>query len=298
MNPLTAILGCRLPLIQGAMGVISNPELVAAVSEAGGFGVLATAFQSDPKAVRGQIHAVHSLTDKPFGINLAAFNPASEKIVDIVLEEGLKVVTTSAGSPAKLAPKLKEAGVKVLHVTGTVEAAVRAEQTGVDAIIAEGAESGGVQGRNAVSTMVLVPLTVDAVNIPVVAAGGIGDNRSFRAALALGAVGVQVGTALIVSRECIAHMKAKNQMLASTETDTRVLCMGRICVRVVNTPLVDHRLAAETGMNLSDLAAGQNAAWLEGRLEEGVLAAGQSVGFSREIRAAGDIVRQIAGRNA
>ncbi len=295
MGALTNLLGCNFPVIQGAMGVISNPELVAAVSEAGGFGLLATAFQSDPNEVRRQIRAVKKLTDKPFGLNLAALNPMSEKYLDIVMEEGLRAVTTSAGSPAKLAPPLRAAGVKVLHVTGTVGAAVRAEEIGVDAVIAEGAESGGVQGRNAVSTMVLLPLTLEAVNVPVVAAGGIGDHRTFKAALAMGAAGVQVGTRFIASNECIAHRLAKKALVDASEADTLVICMGRICIRIIKTPLVESMMETDTTPSFADMAAGQNAAWLEGRLDQGVLAAGQSVGFAVDIRPAGEIVLEIAG---
>ncbi|MBW1819241.1 MAG: nitronate monooxygenase, partial [Deltaproteobacteria bacterium] len=182
MNNIAEMLGCRYPVIQGAMGVICNPEMVAAVSEAGGYGLLATAFQKDPAKLREQVEAVKKLTDKPFGANLMAVNPLSLEFAGVLADAGIRAVTTSAGSPAKILPYLKERGMKVLHVVASTDNAVKAEAAGVDAVIAEGSESGGMQGFNGASTMVLVPMVVDAVNIPVVAAGGIGDSRTYRAA--------------------------------------------------------------------------------------------------------------------
>ena len=205
MNAMTELLGCRYPIIQGAMGVICNPELVAAVSEAGGYGLLATAFVSDKEVLRRQVQATKKLTDKPFGANLFAMNPLSQEFADILAEEGICAVTVSGGSPKEIIPLLKERGVKSIVVVPTADAARKSEALGADAIVAEGSESGGMQGYKGASTMVLVPAVVDAVKIPVIAAGGIADSRGFRAALALGAQGVQVGTRFIATRECIAH---------------------------------------------------------------------------------------------
>ena len=205
MSRVTALLGSQYPIIQGAMGVICNPEFVAAVSEAGGFGLLATAFTEDPEFLRNQVKATKQLTNKPFGSNVFAMNPLAQKFVEVLAEEGVRAVTISGGSPKGLIPILRDLGIRVIVVSPTVEGAKGVEALGADAIVAEGAESGGVQGFKGVSTMVLVPTVVDAVKIPVIAAGGIGDSRGYKAALALGAEGVQMGTRFIATKECIAH---------------------------------------------------------------------------------------------
>jgi enoyl-[acyl-carrier protein] reductase II len=186
MNELYDLLECQHPVILGAMGNICNPELVAAVSEAGALGVMATAFAPDPEFVRGQIKETKKLTQKPFGANLQVMSPHTPRIAEILAEEDIGIVTVSGGSPKKLIPYLHERGIRVMVVVPTVSVAKKAADIGADAIIAEGSESGGIQGFNGVSTMVLVPAVVDAVNIPVIAAGGIGDSRGFKAALALG----------------------------------------------------------------------------------------------------------------
>jgi enoyl-[acyl-carrier protein] reductase II len=214
MSIVTEMLGCRHPIIQGAMGVISNPELVAAVSEAGGFGLLATAFASDPEQIRKQVKDTRKLTDRPFGANLHAMNPLAAKFTEVMAEEGVPAVTLSGGSPKELIPLLHEQDIRVIVVVPTVEIARKAESLGADAIVAEGAESGGMQGFNGVSTMVLVPAVADAIRVPVLAAGGIGDSRGYKAAFALGAAGVQVGTRFIATKECIAH-ESSYQLFAS-----------------------------------------------------------------------------------
>jgi len=191
MSNISELLGSQYPVIQGAMGVICNPELVAAVSEAGGYGLLATAFAEDPQEVRDQVRKTKELTDNPFGANLVVKNPLAAKFAEVLAEEGVGAVTVSGGSPKELIPFLQEQGIKVIVVVPTVDAARGAEAAGADAIVAEGAESGGAQGFGGVSTIVLVPAVVDAVNVPVIAAGGIGDSRGYRAAMALGAQGVQ-----------------------------------------------------------------------------------------------------------
>ena len=160
MKDISELLGSRYPIIQGAMGVICNPEMVAAVSEAGGYGLLATGFLSDPELLVKQIQAVKKLTDKPFGANLMAMNPMSMTFAQILADHGIQVITTSAGSPKELVSLLKERGVKVLHVVPAVEYAMKAEAAGADAVIAEGSESGGIQGYCGASTMVLVPMVV------------------------------------------------------------------------------------------------------------------------------------------
>lgn len=293
MKDISELLGCRYPVIQGAMGVICNPEFVAAVSEAGGYGLLATAFLTDPGKLEAQVAAVKRLTDKPFGANLMAVNPKSLEFAEVLADAGVGAVTTSAGSPKRLVAYLKERGVKVLHVVASVANARKAEASGVDAVIAEGSESGGVQGFNGASTMVLVPMVVDAVKVPVVAAGGIGDSRGYRAAFALGAKGVQVGTRFIASKECIAHQNYKNALIRAEETDTRVLNMEWAQVRVVHTPLVERMTEGRDKANFSAMEASLEDAWVGGNLEANTIPAGQITGMIREVLSVREIIEEM-----
>ena len=293
MNEITGMLGCRQPVIQGAMGMISNTEMVAAVSEAGGFGLLATGFLKGEEEFRQQIEAVKRLTDKPFGLNLPAWKPESMAYARIVAETGLRAVTTSAGSPEPLVPFLKELGLTVLHVVPDVEGALRAEAAGADAIIAEGTESGGVQGTNGVSTMVLVPAVVDAVKVPVAAAGGIADSRGYRAALALGAKGVQAGTVFIASRECMAHANIKEYLCRARETDTVLMGRDRTRVRIVRTPLVEQALKEPEGWTMEASRGRQGEVWWEGDLTAGPFSAGQVVGLIKEVRTVREIIEEM-----
>ena len=213
MNAVTDMLGCRHPIILGAMGVICNPELVAAVSEAGGYGLLATAFVQDVDVLRRQIQETKKLTGHPFGANIFAMNPLVHKFIDILAEEGVHAVTVSGGSPREIIPRLHEKKMKAIVVVPTADVARKAEVLGADAIVAEGSESGGMQGFKGASTLVLVPAVADRVQIPVIAAGGIGDSRGYKAAFALGAQGVQIGTRFIATKECIAHNNYKDTIV-------------------------------------------------------------------------------------
>jgi len=295
MKDISELLGCRYPIIQGAMGVICNPELVAAVSEAGGFGLLATGFMKDEEFLREQIQAVRKLTDKPFGANLAAINPMNMAFAQVMVEMDLPAVTTSAGQPGNLVALFKNEGIKVLHVVANVENAVKAEEAGVDAVIAEGSESGGLQGLAGVSTLVLTPLVADAVKIPVVAAGGIGDARGYRAAFALGAKGVQIGTRFIASKECIAHDQAKRALCQARETDTVLLGTDKFRVRVIRTPVVENLLKNPEDQSFARLVQHQDEAWLKGRLEVSPLAAGQVTGMIKSIKSVREITEEIVG---
>lgn len=293
MKDLSELLGSKYPIIQGAMGVICNPEMVAAVSEAGGYGLLATAFQTDPKKLEAQIDAVKKLTDKPFGANLMALNPQSMEFAEVLVEAGIKAVTTSAGSPKEIAAFFKDRGVKVLHVVASVSNAVKAEAAGVDAVIAEGSESGGMQGFDGASTIVLVPLVVDAVNIPVVAAGGIGDSRGYRAAFALGAKGVQVGTRFIASQECIAHKNYKETLLEAEAKDTRLIRLGRVQARVVRTPLADRMADKPEEAEFVSLGGSMEEAWVRGDLEANTLPAGQITGMVKKVKPVKEIIEEM-----
>jgi len=293
MKDISELLGCRYPVIQGAMGVICNPEMVAAVSEAGGYGLLATGFMSDPELLIESIQDVKKLTDKPFGANLMAMNPMSATFAEVLCEHGIPAVTTSAGSPKTLVPLLKDRGVKVLHLVANVDNAVKAENAGVDAVIAEGTESGGIQGYKGVSTMVLVPMVVDAVRIPVVAAGGIGDSRGYRAAFALGAKGVQVGTRFIASQECIAHANYKKALCEAKETDTVLINRGNIRVRVIQTPLAEELLEKPRDQAFSSLSGSLEEAWIKGNLKAYTLASGQITGMIKEVKSVREIIEEM-----
>jgi len=293
MSRVTTLLGSLYPIIQGAMGVICNPELVAAVSEAGGFGLLATAFTEDPEFLRNQVKATKKLTNKPFGSNIFVMNPFAQKFVEILAEEGVRVVTVSGGSPKTLIPILHDLGIRVIVVSPTVEGAKGAEALGVDAIVAEGAESGGVQGFKGISTMVLVPTVVDAVEIPVIAAGGIGDSRGYKAVLALGAEGVQMGTRFITTEECIAHSLYKTTILDSDETGTGLVNMGRFQIRALRTSLVERLIKGEEPTRPGFTRQVMEDAWIKGNLEAGLLPAGQVAGLISDMPSVREVINEI-----
>ena len=297
MSRVTELLGSRYPIIQGAMGVICNPELVAAVSEAGAFGLLATAFAQEPEAVRSQVQATKKLTNKPFGANLFVMNPLAQEFAKVFAEEGVKTVTVSGGSPKALIPLLRELGMKIIVVVPTVGVAQGAEGLDADAIVAEGAESGGVQGLKGVSTMVLVPAVVDAVKVPVIAAGGIGDSRGYKAAMALGAEGVQVGTRFIATKECIANAMYKQRIVESGDTGTGLVDMGRFRIRALRTQLVEKMIKGEMGPDNIFTPTAVEAAWLKGDLEAGVLPAGQVAGLISGILAVGEVIEEMVSLN-
>jgi enoyl-[acyl-carrier protein] reductase II len=293
MTYIADVLKCKYPIIQGAMGNICNPELVAAVSEAGGLGLLATAFAPDPELVRTQIQDTKKLTQKPFGANLQVMSPHTPKIAEILAEEKISIVTVSGGSPKSLIPFLHERGIAVLVVVPTVAVAKKAEASGADAIIAEGAESGGIQGFNGVSTMVLTPAVVDAVKIPVIAAGGIGDSRGYRAALALGAQGVQVGTRFIASFECIAHLNFKNTLIDYDDTGTCLINVGPFQIRALRTPLAEAIVRGEKSPQMGFGGPSTEASWIKGDLGAGVLPAGEVTGLIHRISSVKEIIEEM-----
>ena len=213
------MLGIKYPVIQGGMAWIADAELASAVSNAGGLGLIA-AMNSNGEQLREQIRKAKELTDKPFGVNLMLMSPYIDEAVSVVCEEGIKVVTTGAGNPAKYMEQLKSAGVKVICVVASVALAVMAQGMGASAVVAEGCESGGHVGDT--TTMALVPQVVDAVNIPVIAAGGIADGRGMAAAFMLGAQAVQMGTRFLTARECNVHPNYKEKVLKAKDRDTIV----------------------------------------------------------------------------
>ena len=289
MIKLSELLGTEFPIIQGGMANIATGEFAAACSNAGALGVIATGGMLEADLLREQIHICKRLTDKPFGVNLMLMNPCADEMAQIIVEEGVRVVTTGAGSPGKYIPMWKEAGIKVLPVVAAAVLARRLVSQGADAIIAEGTESGGHVGE--MTTIALVPQVIDAVDVPVIAAGG----RQAAAALALGACGIQVGTCLLASRECPIHENYKQAILKAKDSDTTVT--GRSIggpVRVLKNKMAREYLALEKhGATLEELErvtlGGLRRAVFEGDTEHGSVMAGQVAGMLHEIKP----VRQI-----
>ena len=243
MENICELLGIEYPIIQGAMAWIADASLASAVSNAGGLGIVACG-NADANWVRSEIRKTKELTDKPFGVNVMLLNPHTDEIMEVICEEGVAVVTTGAGNPGKYIPKLKEHGIKVIPVVAAVALAIRVERVGADAVIAEGLESGGHIGE--ATTMALVPQVVDAVNIPVIAAGGIADGRGIAAAFMLGAKGVQIGTRFLVAQECTVSRNYKDMILKAKDSDT--VATGRSTghpVRVIKNKLAREILALE-----------------------------------------------------
>lgn len=216
---ITELLGIEYPIIQGGMAWVAENNLAAAVSEAGGLGLIGGA-NAPAEVIRDYIRKVKEVTDKPFGVNCMLLSPYADDVAKVIVEEGVKVVTTGAGNPEKYMEMWKAAGVKVIPVVASVALAKRMEKYGADAVVAEGMESGGHIGE--ATTMSLVPQVVDAVSIPVIAAGGIGDGRGIAAAFMLGAEAVQVGTRFLVAKECIIHQNYKDRVLKAKDIDTVV----------------------------------------------------------------------------
>jgi enoyl-[acyl-carrier protein] reductase II len=295
MSRVSELLGIEHPVIQGAMGVICNPELVAAVSEAGGYGLLATAFATDAQVVRGQVRSTKELTSKPFGANLFAMNPKALEFAAVMAEEGIGAVTVSGGSPKQLIPFLRDRGVKVLVLAANTDYACQAEALGADAIVAEGSESGGMQGFGIPSTMVLVPAVVDKVKVPVIAAGGIGDSRTYRAALALGAEGVQVGTRFIATKECMAHDNYKNLIVEASDLGTVLVNLGRFQVRALRTALTERIQGGDTEAMSGFGGSAMEDSWIKGDADAGILPAGQISGLVKDILSVKEVIREMVG---
>ncbi len=291
---LCKLLNIEYPIIQGGMAWVATAELAAAVSNGGGLGIIA-AGGAPAEAVREQIRKCKSLTDKPFGVNVMLMSPFADEVMQVVLEERPDVVATGAGNPGKYIEPLKEKGIKILPVVASVAMAKRLEKAGVDGIVAEGTESGGHIGE--LTTMVLVPQIADAVNIPVVAAGGIADKRGAAAAFALGADGIQVGTRFICSTECIAHDNYKQAVIKAKDRDAVVT--GRSAgapVRALKNKLTKEyeRLEKENAPfeEIEKLGVGGlRRAFQDGDVETGSLMAGQSAAMVHEIEPCADIIR-------
>jgi len=275
---------------------ISTAELVSAVSNAGGLGIIG-AGNAEPEWIRHQIRLTKQLTSKPFGVNIVMFSPFVDEVIRVVLDEEVAVVAFGAGNPERLIPRLKPAGIKVVAVVASVASAKLAERVGADAIVAEGAESGGEIGE--VATMVLVPQVVDSVQIPVVAAGGIADGWGLAAALALGAQGVQMGTRFVCSQECIAHPKVKERIIQAGDRSTVVT--GRNTGYAVRS--LENRMSRQFQVMERSGATKEEMDWfkqgrtylglVEGDVDKGWLLSGQSAGLIKDIKPVKVIIEEI-----
>ncbi|MGI5959815.1 MAG: enoyl-[acyl-carrier-protein] reductase FabK [Massiliimalia sp.] len=293
---ITKLLGIKYPIIQGGMAWVANAQLAAAVSNAGGLGLIAGG-SATADIVREEIKKAKALTEKPFGVNVMLMNPHAEAIIQACIEEKVKVVTTGAGNPGKYIPAMKEAGIKVIPVVASVALAKRMERAGADAVVAEGCEAGGHIGE--ITTMCLIPQIADAVSIPVIAAGGIADGRGMAAALILGAQGVQVGTRFLVANECTIHQNYKDLVLKAKDTDSIVT--GRSTghpVRSVKNKFAKTLLEMEKEhvdpAQFEEMSVGSlRKAVVDGNVDEGSFMAGQIAGMVTKQESCHDIVRSL-----
>lgn len=293
---VSKLLRIEYPVIQGGMAWVAEHHLAAAVSNAGGLGIIA-AGGAPTEVVRQEIRELKKLTDKPFGVNLMLMNPNAEELADMLVEERVPIVTTGAGSPEPFMKRWKKANMKVIPVVASVALAKRMEKYGADAVVAEGSEAGGHIGE--LTTMVLVPQVVDAVSIPVIAAGGVADGRGMAAAMMLGAEGVQVGTRFVVSKECICHENFKKKIIKAKDIDTTVT--GRTTghpIRVLRNQMSKEYLKMEKeGKSLEELElltlGSLRKAVVEGDLKGGSFMAGQSAGLVKEEQSCKEIIEDI-----
>lgn len=293
---ITGLLGIEYPIFQGGMAWVAEYHLAAAVSEAGGLGIIG-AGGAPASFVKEQIQKVKEITDKPFGVNIMLMNPEADQIAQIVIDEGVKVVTTGAGNPGKYMAAWKEAGIKVIPVVASVGLAKMMERAGADAVVAEGTESGGHIGDS--TTMTLVPQVVDAVNIPVIAAGGIADGRGFAAAMMLGAQAVQMGTRFVVAKESIVHENYKQKIISAKDIDTAVT--GRStghpvrCIR--NKTTREYLKLEKEGATLDELErltlGGLRKAVVEGDVVDGSIMAGQIAGLVKKEQTCAEMIQEI-----
>lgn len=296
-SAITELLGIQYPIFQGGMAWIAESTLAAAVSNAGGLGIIAGG-SAPIDYLREQIRRCKSLTDKPFGVNIMLMSPNAEELAQLVIDEKVPVVTTGAGNPGKFMAAWKEAGVKVVPVVPSVALAVRMERAGADAVIAEGTESGGHIGEN--TTMCLVPQVVDAVNIPVIAAGGIADGRGVAASFMLGAQGVQVGTRFLAADECQIHPTYKELVVKAKDTDSVVTgrYTGHPC-RNVRTKFTKKLASGERDGSLTpdefeQLTLGSlRKAVQDGNLDEGSFLCGAIAGMIKDVKPAKDIITEM-----
>lgn len=293
---VTELLQIEYPIIQGGMAWVAEHHLAAAVSETGGFGLIGAA-SAPPEIVREEIRKAKELTDKPFGVNIMLLNPNADEVAKIVVEEGIQAVTTGAGNPEKYMPMWKEAGVKVIPVVASVAMAKRMERYGADAVVAEGMEAGGHIGNQ--TTMALIPQIVDAVNIPVIAAGGIGDGRGVAASFMLGAEGVQMGTRFVVADESIVHDNYKDRIVKAKDIDSVVTGQSTghpvRCLR--NQMTKEYIKKEQEGVPFEELErmtlGSLRKAVMDGDILNGTVMAGQIAGLVSKRQSCKEILQEI-----
>jgi enoyl-[acyl-carrier protein] reductase II len=303
-NRITRLLGVEIPIANSPMGFVANAEFVAKVAEIGAIGLLPGSVGT--QAAREGIHRIRERTSRPFGVNLPIAYVKDLSILDMLVEEGIEFVTTSAGPPNACTPRLKEAGLKVLHVVTSLESAKNAVDAGVDGLIAEGIEGAGLKGHREVSTMVLVPLVAGHVDVPVIVAGGIADGASMAAAFALGAEGVQMGTRMLASIESHVHQNLKQAVVGATETDTVLLNRhnGRP-MRVLRTKTTAALEFAADGDPVRDLMPAVRMTYEQGVIEGSIPSVGQVAGriesilpvaeiIGRTVREFGEVIQRLA----
>ena len=295
-NQICELLNIKYPIIQGGMAWVATAELAAAVSNAGGLGLIG-AGHMPPDALRKEIRRAKELTTKVFGVNVMLMSPFVKEVMQVVVDEKVQVVTTGAGNPAEYIPALKGIGARIIPVVASVALAKRLERTGVDALVAEGHESGGHVGE--VSTMALVPQVVDAVSIPVIAAGGIADSRGVVAALALGAQGVQIGTRFVATTECLVHERYKQALVKAKERSTVVTGVStghpvRVLQNKLTKEYVERERAGATTEELDQMGAGKlRLAAQEGDVDYGSVMVGQIAGMIREIQSVEAVMQDL-----
>ncbi len=298
INKITQLFNIKYPIIQGGMIWCSGWELASAVSNAGGLGLIGSGSMY-PDILREHIQKCKAATDKPFGVNVPLLYPQTDEHIQIIIEEGVKIVFTSAGNPKKWTQHLKDHGITVVHVIANTKFAKKCEEAGVDAIVAEGFEAGGHNGFEETTTMALIPQVCSAVNIPVIAAGGIGTGRTMLAALALGADGVQIGSRFVATTESSAHENFKAQVIAAKDDATKLTLKQLIPVRLIwNKFLQEVEEMEKRGASKEELAEhlGRGRAKLgmfEGDIHEGEMEIGQIAGLINKIKPAGEIINEI-----
>jgi enoyl-[acyl-carrier protein] reductase II len=292
-NRVTEMLGVEIPIVQAPMGWIARAPLASAVSNAGALGVIETS-SGQLDAIKEEIRKMRDLTDKPFGVNIAQAFVRDPSIVDFVVDQGVRFVTTSAGSPMKYTASLKAAGLTVFHVVPTLRGALKAVEAGVDGLIVEGGEGGGFKNPRDVASMVLLPLVRSKVDVPIIAAGGMLDGASMAAAVALGAEGIQMGTRMVSSAESPIHQNWKDAVVEAAETDTvflnRRFGPGLRALRTERSESLEYfeeNVMGEFAQNLMDLYFG-------GDMNAGVALCGQVAGRIESVRPVADIIRETA----
>lgn len=298
MNRITELFGIQYPIIAGGMVWCSSWRLAAAVSNAGGLGLLG-AGSLPPELLREHIHKLKAATTKPWGVNLPMMNPKADELVDVIIAEGVKIVFTSAGSPKKYTPRFHEAGIKVAHVVSSSKFARKCEEAGVDAVVAEGFEAGGHNGREETSTMVLIPAARQATSLPLIAAGGIASGQAMLAAMALGAEGVQCGTLFALSQESSASDAFKQHCIGLQEGDTMLALKRLSPTRLIKNEFFNRMNAAEeqgaTADELRELIGfgATRRGIFEGDIENGELEIGQVASSIRQIKPVSQIISEL-----